>query len=40
MLSWIWIPIALMGGIIIGVVITSVLFLNNAPNGKKRWWED
>lgn len=40
MISWIWIPIALMGGIMIGVVVTVVLALNNVPDDKKRWWEN
>ena len=39
MLPWIWVPIALMGGIIFGVVVTVVLALYNAPESK-RWWEE
>lgn len=39
MISWIWVPIALMGGIMIGVVAAVVFALDNAPE-KKRWWEE
>ena len=39
MVSWAWIPISLMIGIIIGMVVLAYAEVSRHADEKKRWWD-